>query len=195
MATTEDWADPLIIDAELNADVLLTALGNVEREIPALLLNVKPVIAHLVSAGTEDEAAGLVARAAVEEYMRNLDNMQAILRQAVFYLRATRAAPSVLRPPGPDAIPRPLAATLKAPEGPTSVGSGETTLGLYAARTEVAALRDMLAAARALRAAGGAGTAGAGAGGGDGAGVGDAGEVGDGADDDDDDDDLVDVEP
>lgn len=80
-------------------------------------------------------------------------NIQVILRQAVYFLRETRAAPSVLRPPAVDGIPRPLAATLAQPAISSSVGTGgETALGLYAARTEVAALREMLAAAKALRA-------------------------------------------
>ncbi|WOO85835.1 uncharacterized protein LOC62_07G009322 [Vanrija pseudolonga] len=153
----EEWADPLIIDQELDTDVLLKALGNVDKEIPNLLLDVKPVIAHLVSLDSstaEEEAAGMAARDAVERYMRNLDNIQVILRQAVYFLRETRAAPSVLRPPAIDGIPRPLAATLAQPATSTSVssGGGETALGLYAARTEVAALREMLAAAKALRA-------------------------------------------
>lgn len=91
----EEWADPLIIDQELDTDVLLKALGNVDKvgvgvlprslrsladaraqEIPNLLLDVKPVIAHLVSLGGSaeaDEAAGVAARDAVERYMRNLD--------------------------------------------------------------------------------------------------------------------------
>ncbi|TXT04884.1 hypothetical protein VHUM_03967 [Vanrija humicola] len=168
------WADPLIIDGELDTDTLLTALGNVEKEIPNLLLDVKPVIAHLASGGgsaAEDEAGGVAAREGVERYMRNLDNIQVILRQAVYFLRETRAAPSVLRPPALDGIPRPLAATLAQPAVPTSVGSGETTLGLYAARTEVAALRDMLAAAKALRREEEREKAGEGAGGDDGDGL------------------------
>lgn len=82
--------------------------------------------------------------------------IQFILRQTVYYLRETRAAPSVLRPSGVDAIPRPLAATLRSDAGPTP-GGAEAGLGLYGARQEVAALREMVAALKVMRAQAGEG--------------------------------------
>ncbi|CAK9786921.1 hypothetical protein CC85DRAFT_286139 [Cutaneotrichosporon oleaginosum] len=143
-------ADPLDLTS-LDTDSLLRALAAVQKAVPDLLLDVKPVLAHLTSPTEEaDEEGATAARDAVERYMATVDKIQFILRQSVFFLRETRAAPSVLRPPPPDALPRPLAATLRDSGG----GDGEAQLGLYALRVEVATLKDMLAAVKASRGAG-----------------------------------------
>ncbi|RSH79781.1 uncharacterized protein EHS24_009439 [Apiotrichum porosum] len=149
-------ADPLELES-LDTDALLAALANVEKAVPDLLLGVKPVLAHLSSpSANTDENAAIAARDAVENYMNTLDKIQFILRQTVYYLRETRAAPSVLRPSGVDAIPRPLAATLRSDAGPTP-GGADASLGLYGARQEVAALREMVAALKVMRAQAGEG--------------------------------------
>ncbi|GMK59389.1 hypothetical protein CspeluHIS016_0704040 [Cutaneotrichosporon spelunceum] len=147
MSDSDSVADPLELTS-LDTDSLLAALAAVKKAVPDLLLDVKPVLAQLSSPSDEtDEKGATAAREAVERYMATVDKIQFVLRQSVFFLRETRAAPSVLRPPPAEALPRPLAATLR----DRGDGDGEAQLGLYALRVEVATLRDMLAAVKAPR--------------------------------------------
>ncbi|BEI83874.1 hypothetical protein CcaverHIS002_0404780 [Cutaneotrichosporon cavernicola] len=147
MSDSGHVADPLDLSS-LDTDSLLSALAAVKKAVPDLLLDVKPVLAQLTSSSDAvDEEGAATAREAVDRYMATVDKIQFVLRQSVFFLRETRAAPSVLRPPPADALPRPLAATLR----DRGDGDGEAQLGLYALRVEVAALRDMLAAVKASR--------------------------------------------
>ncbi|KAK8847549.1 hypothetical protein IAR55_005408 [Kwoniella newhampshirensis] len=149
----------------LDADSLFAALTNVEKAVPELLLCVKPVLAHLVSPGSnaDEEERGMLARESVERYMTLLDKIQFVLRQTVYYLRETRSSPQTLRPPPIDSIPTPFASTL-----PRSIltpgkedemagdagGGGGAELGLYASRIEAKTLREMKDALIALRGAG-----------------------------------------
>ncbi|KAL7419319.1 hypothetical protein Q5752_006157 [Cryptotrichosporon argae] len=145
-AAAADAANALELDS-LDADSLFHALGAVESTIPDLLLALKPILAHLTSAtadGSADEAGGVAAREAVDRYIDTVDKIQFVLRQAVYYLRETRATPSSLRPAPAANLPRPLAATLQD-------ARGDVELGLYGLRQEAEALREIRGALEALR--------------------------------------------
>ncbi|ORX34012.1 hypothetical protein BD324DRAFT_638027 [Kockovaella imperatae] len=158
--------DPLDLES-LDLESLFGALTAVESAIPELLASIKPILHHLVSPasvqGSEDEASGIGAREAVDKYMTLLDKIQFVLRQTVYYLLETRAAPQTLRPPPVNAIPTPFASTL--PEV-TSASTNSTTangtdsekststeaeLGLYATRLEARFLSEMVDALQRLR--------------------------------------------
>ncbi|WVQ79906.1 hypothetical protein IAT38_002006 [Cryptococcus sp. DSM 104549] len=146
---------------DLSLEALFTALTNVEKAVPELLLQVKPILAHLSSpddaSPAEESAREQAARDSAERYMLLLDKIQFVLRQTAYYLRETRASPNTLRPPPADSIPTPFASTISTPgEGSAGAnaqtGTREAELGLYASRIEAKTLADMAKALRALRA-------------------------------------------
>ncbi|WVQ75826.1 hypothetical protein IAR50_005459 [Cryptococcus sp. DSM 104548] len=154
--------DPLDLET-LDADSLFNALTGVEKAVPELLLQIKPILAQL-STSTEgaqgdEESRGMEARQGVEKYIDLLDKIQFVLRQTVYYLRETRSNPNTLRPPPANNIPTPFASSVPASSSSGTQDEGreggqEATegveLGLYASRIEARVLGDMEKAVRAL---------------------------------------------
>ncbi|OXC66251.1 hypothetical protein AYX13_04973 [Cryptococcus neoformans] len=146
--------DPLELES-LDADSLFAALTGVEKAIPELLMQVKPILTQL-SGPIEDgdeERRGIEAREGVEQYMSLLDKIQFVLRQTVYYLRETRSSPNTLRAPPVNLIPTPFASTIPSlpGEGLDGHATGPAELGLYASRIEAKVLKDMEEALGSLR--------------------------------------------
>ncbi|WVN87275.1 uncharacterized protein L203_102453 [Cryptococcus depauperatus CBS 7841] len=155
----ESTKDELDLES-LDADSLFNALSAVEKAIPDLLLQLKPVLAQLSTPPDDtnvpdEETRGMQARQGVEKYMTLLDKIQFVLRQTVYFLRETRTSPQTLRPPLANLIPTPFASTL--PSSGSALASGSTSkgdkaeLGLYASRIEAHVLGDMEKALELLR--------------------------------------------
>jgi hypothetical protein len=72
----------------------------------------------------------------------DIQKIQFILRQTVYYLHETKASSNTLRPPHPNSIPTPFASTL--PSADPKV-SGQVELGLYGKRIEARTLKEMIA--------------------------------------------------
>jgi hypothetical protein len=70
----------------------------------------------------------------------DIQKIQFILRQTVYYLHETKASSNTLRPPHPNSIPTPFASTL--PSSDTK--SGQVELGLYGKRIEARTLKEMI---------------------------------------------------
>ncbi|ODO08548.1 hypothetical protein L198_00278 [Cryptococcus wingfieldii CBS 7118] len=160
--------DPLDLES-LDADSLFSALTGVEKAIPEILLQIKPILTQLSSptegSGGDDESRGMEARQGVEKYIDLLDKIQFVLRQTVYYLRETKSNPNTLCPPPANNIPTPFASSIPSltPASPSSPSGTrgdivddrqEATkvaeLGLYASRIEARVLSDMGKAVRAL---------------------------------------------
>ncbi|KAK1921718.1 hypothetical protein DB88DRAFT_498985 [Papiliotrema laurentii] len=161
----------------LDAETLWNALGAVERALPELLLCLKPILARLggpaaAASETGPGASGVPedkegdsggARRAVGDYLAILDDIQYVLRQATFYLHATKTSPSTLRPPAPTSIPTPFASTLPPsnpllpaqssipPPPPGAEEDVHPDLGLYASRIEARTLGSMVEILREMR--------------------------------------------
>lgn len=71
----------------------------------------------------------------------DIQKIQFILRQTVYYLHETKASSNTLRPPHPNSIPTPFASTL--PSSDTKAGS-QVELGLYGKRIEARTLKEMI---------------------------------------------------
>lgn len=71
----------------------------------------------------------------------DIQKIQFILRQTVYYLHETKASSNTLRPPHPNSIPTPFASTL--PSSDTKA-SGQVELGLYGKRIEARTLKEMI---------------------------------------------------
>jgi hypothetical protein len=71
----------------------------------------------------------------------DIQKIQFILRQTVYYLHETKASSNTLRPPHPNSIPTPFASTLPS----SDAKSGQVELGLYGKRIEARTLKEMIA--------------------------------------------------
>jgi hypothetical protein len=70
----------------------------------------------------------------------DMQKIQFILRQTVYYLHETKASSNTLRPPHPNSIPTPFASTLPSSD---KTASGQVELGLYGKRIEARTLKEI----------------------------------------------------